>query len=201
MWVISLGMELVFSRKARPKDQGIVERAHQTMQKQLSSQQGFNSLRQLTQKANHRRQVLNYQLDCHSCNQQPPLIAYPQAKHSGRHYEPENEINLMNLDNVYQYLEKGLWIRKVNAQKRVVVAGQAYSISQARANDKVRVRCCAKTRQFTFEDNRSGRHLSTQPVKKLDLQRIQGTTFQNRNQYGIQLKIPYPINSQIKLVS
>jgi len=191
LWLISLGIDLIFSRKAQPKDQAIVERSHQTIMHQLASQNPFNSLLQLAQKTNERRHLLNYKLPCKSCQHQPPLVAYPQAKHSGRYYHPDLEESLMNLNRVYQYLEKGSWIRKVNKQKRVVIAGQYCSLRKAQVGAKVKITCCAKHSVYRFEDPHSGQSFDPKPIKNININELQGTPFLNRRQHGIQLSMPF----------
>lgn len=195
LWLISLGIDLVFSRKAQPRDQAIVERSHQTMMHQLASQDRFNSLLQLAQKTNERRYLLNYKLPCKSCQERPPLVAYPQAKHSARYYHPDLEESLTNLNRVHQYLEKGAWIRKVNKQKRVIIAGQSCYLKQAQVGSMVKITCCAKRRVYLFESLKSGQAFHPQPIKNISLKKLQGIPFLTRRQHGIQLPIPFASES------
>jgi hypothetical protein len=45
-----------------------------------------------------------------------------------RLYRPEWEADLMNLDQVYEYLSRGQWFRKVSAVRTISIGGQIYSV-------------------------------------------------------------------------
>jgi hypothetical protein len=62
---------------------------------------------------------------------QAPLQAYPEAAHSGRHYRPEWEAELLDLNRVYQYLATGRWFRRVKADSCLTLGGTDYYIGKS----------------------------------------------------------------------
>jgi hypothetical protein len=61
---------------------------------------------------------------------QAPLQAYPEAAHAGRHYRPEWEADLRDLNRVYRYLATGRWFRRVKADSCLTRGGTDYSIGK-----------------------------------------------------------------------
>jgi len=128
LWLRALGIQLTFSRVRRPTDQAITERSHQIWAAQVLEGQRFADWPMLYESLQERRDSLNYHLPCTSLNQQPPLVAYPQAKHSGRTYRPEYEADLLDLQLVYEYLAQGRWFRRVATNGTVSLGGHIYYI-------------------------------------------------------------------------
>lgn len=114
LWLLGLGIDLVFTRVRRPTDHASVERTHQTMTSQALLGQTYASPDGLWAGLDQRRAVLNQFLPIHALHRQAPLQAYPQAVFSGRAYRPEWEEALFDLQRVYQYLAQGRWFRYNN---------------------------------------------------------------------------------------
>ncbi len=77
-----------------------------------------------------RRDFLNYDLPCTSLHNLPPLVAFPQATHSGRDYRPEWERDLFDLDRVWAYLAQGHWFRKTSKDYNFSLGGQVYHLGK-----------------------------------------------------------------------
>jgi hypothetical protein len=60
-----------------------------------------------------------------------PLQAYPNASHSGRHYRPEWEAGLLDLNRVYHYLASCRWFRLVKGNSAVALGGADYYIGKS----------------------------------------------------------------------
>jgi len=112
LWLLALGIEVVFTRVRRPTDHASIERTHQTMTNQALVGQSWPNQHTLWTGLDERRAVLNHSLPIRALHQQAPLQAYPQAIFSGRAYRPEWEERLLDLDRVYQYLAQGRWFRR-----------------------------------------------------------------------------------------
>lgn len=123
LWLIALGIALIFSRKRRPTDQACVERMHQTMEAQTATSTPPASYEQLLRQVNRQRHKLNNDIPSSSTGGLPPLVACPDARHSGRVYNPGLERGLMDLERVYDFLAGGKWYRQVGCQGRVVSLG------------------------------------------------------------------------------
>jgi hypothetical protein len=111
LWLVALGIEVVFTGVRRPTDHAAIERTHQTMTNQALVGQSWPNQRTLWAGLDERRTVLNHWLPIRALHRQAPLQAYPEAVFSGRAYRPEWEEELLDLDRVYQYLAQGRWFR------------------------------------------------------------------------------------------
>lgn len=114
LWLLGLGVDIVFTRVRRPTDHASVERTHQTMTNQALLGQSYSSAEQLWAELDKRRAVLNQFLPIRVLNRQAPLSAYPEAVFSGRPYRPEWEETIFDLQRVYRYLAQGRWFRYNN---------------------------------------------------------------------------------------
>jgi len=192
LWLASMGVELIFSRKYRPTDQAIVERSHQTIVNQVIGQKAYQSIEQLSQYTNQRRQVLNEHLPCRSCENQAPLIAYPKARHSNKYYSPQIEHQLINLEKVFQYLEKGQWIRRGagRAGKTISLGALKYYVKELTPRAKVQISFDAHSTNLSFTDQISGENLTPQKIKGINIKALQGASFYDLVGNGFQLKIP-----------
>src|SRR5436190_23975460 len=73
--------------------------------------------------------MLNAHIPCRTLGERAPLQAYPQARHTGRFYRPEWEAELLDLEQVYAYLGKGRFFRRVAQNGSVAIGGIYYYIS------------------------------------------------------------------------
>jgi hypothetical protein len=113
LWLIALGVDVIFIRKGRPTDHAIVERTHQTMAQQAPYDRfPWESQQSLWERLDERRAALNQYLPIRALNNQASLEAYPEALYSGRPYRPEWEEDILNLERLYQYLAQGRWFRQ-----------------------------------------------------------------------------------------
>lgn len=126
LWLIALGVEPVFSRIHRPQDQAKVEKAHQTVWRQMCRQTPYYNWEHFFEKCQQRRVWLNEHFKSTATGNKPPLIANPNAKNSGRVYHSAMERELTLLDRVYDYLEKGRWWRRISKDGTFSLGKQVY---------------------------------------------------------------------------
>jgi DNA-binding CsgD family transcriptional regulator len=129
LWLLALGIEVVFIRVRRPTDHGAVERMHQTMTNQSLRGQQATTLEQVWERLDQGRERLN-QLMPTQALQQAPLEAFPHARHSGRPYRPEWEEQLLDLERVYRYLAQGRWFRPTH-QGAIQLGSSTYRLGTA----------------------------------------------------------------------
>ncbi len=130
LWLVALGVEVVFGRPHCPTDQAIAERGHQTWEAQVLRGQTFRNWETLYQVLQRRRTFLNEVLPCASLGERPPLVAFPQARQPRRPYQPQWEADLLDLHRIDAYLSQGRWFRKVCATGTLVLGGQTYGLGQ-----------------------------------------------------------------------
>jgi transposase InsO family protein len=193
LWLISLGIELVFSRKYRPTDQAVVERMHQTIENQVIRTEPFASLATIQQKTNERIERLNYHIPSSSFNDQPPLVAHPQARHSGRFYCPRNEKALIDFERVLDYLSRGKWIRKATGDsgKRVSLGGMKYYMGDADKGQNLELTFNKATQMIEPRMYKSRRQLAPVPIKNITYEYLQGDDFLDCLPAGFQFQLPF----------
>ncbi len=115
LWLIGLGIEVVFTRKRCPTDHAVIERTHQTLFAHAIAGQTWSSAEPLWRGLDERRAVLNEVLPVRTLVNQAPLRAYPEARATGRPYRPEWEEELLQRERVDAYLAQGRWFRPVHS--------------------------------------------------------------------------------------
>jgi len=196
LWLVSLGIDLIYSRKYRPTDQAVVERAHRTIADQVLKGQSFDSLKALHRYCDARRKCLNEQIPSSSTKGLPPLMAFPNAKFSGRAYRPEIERKLIQLPRIFQFLSQGKWNRKAGKTKTVHLGGQWYYIKKAASFSKVRITFEKKENLLIFRDVNE-LILDKQPIKGITTEILMGETFFEASLPDFQLQLPFTWEQQV----
>jgi transposase len=129
LWLIALGVAVIFTRKRQPTDHALIERTHQTMTWQALLGQSWTDQAALWSGLDQRREVLNTILPSRALGQ-PPLTAYPTASHSGRSYRPEWEAELLDLRRVGVYLAGAEWFRQTNPQGQWSLGSYWYNLGR-----------------------------------------------------------------------
>ena len=190
LWLLALGIELIYSRVHRATDQGQVERSHRTLTAQISGEQVFTAWKSLYDFAQTRRKRLNELLPCQSLNGQAPLVAYPQARHSGRYYHPVQEEQLLEIERIYQFLEKGEWFRIVSSAKTLCLGGQVYYLNQAIPKQELRIKFDAAKQQLIFYNDKE-QIIQHKAIKGIDKELMMGQHFKVFLMTACQLELPF----------
>jgi transposase len=169
LWLLALGVELVFGRHGRPTDQATVERSHQTWAWQALEGQTFADWDRLRTYLEQRRHFLNHRLPCSTLGDVPPLVAYPEALHPRRLYRPEWEAELLDLSRVYDYLAQGHWFRQVNQVGVTVIGQRTYGLGVTWAGQAVEITFDPEEPHFVFHSANGER------TKRLPLQGVSAT--------------------------
>ncbi len=131
LWLLGLGVDLSWANSYRPTEQGIVERSHEITHQQNWRSSGYKNIQHFQEHVNDRRKQLNRHISCDTLGK-PPLVAYPQAIHSARFYNPLEERKLFDPTRIDAYLAQQKWYRKVSSAKTVSIGGQVYYLSKAK---------------------------------------------------------------------
>jgi transposase InsO family protein len=187
LWLISLGISKVFSRFHVPTDQGLVERMHQTIEQQAVKGIDHQNWDELFDFCQRKRKFLNQTFPCTSLDDKAPYQAFPHAKHSGKFYHPLLEEQIMNLDRVYAYLDKGKWYRRTSQNKSITLGGVFYYLSNAKKKASVQITFDSKTLMLSFHDDKE--HLLQKlPIKGIDKKTLMGDVFWKMA--NVQLELP-----------
>lgn len=139
LWLVALGVEVVFIRPRQPTDHAIIERHHQTIENQALKGTICSSTERLWQKIDERRRVLNYRLPTRVLNGQSPLEAFPNAVWSGRSYRPEWEADLLSMQRVHRYLAEGRWFRRISTNGIINIGGHRYFVGNQYAGTEAEI--------------------------------------------------------------
>ena len=140
LWLIGLNIDLRFTPFGKPQKQGTVERAHQTMHRQITDGRHFDTDLAIFHFAQQRRQRLNQHIPSSVTGNLPPLVAHPDAAFSGRHYQPQQEQVIFDDILVQNFLEKGKWYRRVALNKTFSLGGQLYHLPESEPNKEIVIR-------------------------------------------------------------
>jgi hypothetical protein len=152
LWLVGLGIRMCHIEVPPPQKQAIVERSHQTMEKQAVKGQTFGHWKQFFEHCNKRRQRLNYKLPNRSLDRKPPFAVFPQAIHSGRNFSIKQEYELLDLQKIYDFLSLGKWFRIVSSCKMVSLGGKRYFLANAQPKTQVQITFDPVLQKFFFRD-------------------------------------------------
>jgi hypothetical protein len=153
LWLVGLAIEHTLSRSRRPTDQPHVERSHRTVGDMAWKDQSFDSVEQLQALLEDCCQLYNHAYPSRAahCKGQPPLEAHPEAKHSGRPFDPDQEWELFDMQRVDAYLANSVWIRSVSQNGQVNIGRHYYQVGSIHADETVSVRFVPDQRLFCFQ--------------------------------------------------
>lgn len=177
LWLLGLGVNLCFIDVPPPQKQAMVERSHQTINKQTIKGQNYECWKRLFQFTNERRDRLNKNLPNRLLGGKPPLVAFPKAVHSGRFYSIEQEKHIFDIRKVYKYLAKCCWYRKLTKVKTISLHGEVYYLKNLTRGIQVQVQIkfCNRAKRLIFRDAKE--HIIAKlPFQNLSIQNIMGAT-------------------------
>jgi transposase len=195
LWLLALGVDLTFSRDSRPTDQGMTERSHQLWDAQCLQGQTYLEWDDLYLALQHRLDFLNYDLPCASLNHQPPLLAFPDAVHSGRAYRPEYEADLLDLNRVWAYLAHGRWFRRSSKDFTFSLGRQVYYIGRPWKHTQLDITFDPTTLCLNCHDD-TGNLFAHCPIKGLSVQPLLGDPLTYAKLPFFQLALPFDWNAQ-----
>lgn len=195
LWLIALGVTLHFGRHGRPTDQGMTERSHQLWDGQVIQGVTFPDWQSLYEALYHRRDFLNDILPCSSLGNQPPLVAYPKAHHSGRPYRLEWEAELLDLKHIDAYLGRGRWFRRISNNGLFSLGGSVYYLGSSWKHQQIEITFDSETRHFHCFDA-AANLLKMLPLQDISVERLMGDVFPLFHFPVFQLALPFTWDEQ-----
>lgn len=173
LWLLGLGIDVLFTPIGKPQKQGLVERSHQTFDGQLTPGVCLNTPEQLFDFSQNRRQRLNLHIPSSTSQNRPPLVNRPDACINTRHYEPQHEAQIFDTNRIQNYLESQTWFRLVAHNKKFSIGGQLYHLPSAKPNSEITIKYNKKLDGFDcFEAD--GKILDFCPAKNLNFKELAG---------------------------
>jgi hypothetical protein len=177
LWLLGLGIDLVWANAYRPTDQAVVERSHQITHWQNDRNLDYKNMQDFQEHINRRRQQLNHNITCDTWGK-APLKAFPEAIHSKRFYNPLTENILFATNKIDQYLSNKKWFRKVSQNHTLSLGGQVYYLPKAKECSELTITFDEKTRNLIFHDDKE--QLASLEIKGIDFQNLAGINYINR---------------------
>jgi transposase len=148
LWLIALGIDVRFIEKPPPAEHSVIERGHQVVAQQAIAGQTFTDGTALQGSLTDRLDFLNTRFPSRSLDGQAPLIAHPEARHSGRPYRLEWEKARLNMQRVYEYLAQARWFRRTSALGQFSLGARRYGLGKDFANQTLEITLDAQTREL-----------------------------------------------------
>jgi transposase len=171
LWLVALGVDVRFIKQKPPAEHSVIERGHQTMNQQAVAGQAFTDGSALQQSLSDRLDFLNLRFPSRSLGGQPPLVACPEAQHSGRPYRLEWEVDMLDRERVHNYLAKGRWFRRTSSQGQFSLGTHRYSVGKSLRNQTLEITFDHQTRELVClsEDGSREVRLAAQGLTKAAL--------------------------------
>jgi hypothetical protein len=192
LWLIGLGVDVIFGDKGEPTDQATVERSHQTITAQALTGQSLADGPAIQAALDDRLKFLAYRYPTRTLDGQPPLVAYPEAVHSGRSYRPEWEADLLDMQRVYRYLAQGRWFRQVTPFGQFYLGNHYYGLGVAFAKQMIEITFDPQTCELVCKSEDAQRSTRL-PAQGLALQDLMGELGPLVALPAYQLALPYSI--------
>lgn len=114
-------------------------------------------------------------LPCASLGEKAPLVAFPEASHSGRPYRPEElEAHLLDPKRLDEaLLEKGRWFRQASKDRTISLGAQVYYLASACQGQQLEIGYEAIDRHLVFKDE-AGETIGHKPIKGTSVEDLLG---------------------------
>ena len=168
LFLIGLDIDLQFIKVPPPNKQAMVERSHQTMERQVLRGKSYTCWHDLLVNTNYRRKMMNEYFPSRSLNKQAPLQAFPAAAHSNRTYRLAEEEQLLSINRIEKYLASCTWYRKTAKNKVISLHGKPYYLNQAESSVYLKIQFDPKRQKLIF---RNDKELVVQEVEVKDFVR------------------------------
>ena len=170
LWLLAMEVDVRFLEHRPPREHAFIERSHQIVHRQAVQGQSFNPT-DFQPYLDQRLTFLNQLCPSRSLNGQAPLVAYPQATHSGREYRPEWEEERLDLPKVFSYLSKQTWFRETSSKGQLLLGAQRYGLAKGWYQQVVRVTFDSNSQEYVCSplDASQTRRLKAQGLTKKDL--------------------------------
>lgn len=190
MWLIALGIDVRFIEASPPTEHSVIERDHQTVAQQAIKGQKFNDNAALHASLAERLDFLNTRFPSRTLAGQAPLVAYPEARHSGRPYRLEWEKAMLDMQRVYGYLAQARWFRRTSSAGQFSLGAQRYGLGKDFANRTLEITFDAQTQEL-IALSEDGQQEICLPIQGLTKSNLMGELSPLVSQPVYQLALPF----------
>ena len=165
LWLLGLGIEVVWNRPRQPTDNSHVERAHRTNKNWVEAS-SCNSQSALQQRLEQAHQI---QRNAYPYRQgQARTQVYPTLERGARRFDRRD----WQLSRIDEWFQKRWWARRVDSSGKISLYGRNYSVGKRYRRDRVSVRFEPESRCWQVFDAK-GDCLKSMPTRELHQQVIE----------------------------
>ena len=190
LWLIALGVDVRFIEKSPPAEHSVIERGHQTVAQQAIAGQTFTDGAALQVSLSERLDFLNTRFPSRSLAGQAPLVAHPEAQHSGRPYRLEWEEAMLDMQRVYEYLAQARWFRRTSSVGQFSLGAHRYGLGKDFANRTLEITFDAQTQELMCLSE-DGQQETRLPIQGLTKSNLMGELSPLVSQPVYQLALPF----------
>ena len=168
MWLIGLGIDMIWNTACRPQENGVVERSQGTGNRWCepgTCQSATELQARLEEMDQLYREVYPYR------ERLSRIAYYPSLTHSGRPYAEQSEANLWEWARITSHLSGYVAIRRVNKNGDVSIYNHAYHVGVRFQGHDVHVTFDPDTTEWVFSDA-SGSELRHKPAREITPERV-----------------------------
>ena len=168
LWLVGLGLELIYGRPARSTDNAVVERSHGVLAQwvELDQRVNFEDCQQRLAWAVHTQRE-RYRL----ADGLTRLQSNPGLYTNLRGYDPQQDSRQWALDRVRQYLSGFQFRRKVECNGRITLFANNYSAGQQYAGQYIEIQFDELTSHWVMRTE-YGQEIRRHPAKELTYEQI-----------------------------
>jgi transposase InsO family protein len=169
LWLIGLGIQVIWNRPRRPKENAKVERCNGL----IGSWGDPSTCADHATWEAHLGEVVVIQREQYVTRKlgRPRLAAYPELTTNPRPYPEPGTGEPFELERVQQWLAQGRWPRIVSKIGQITFYGKAYRVGRAWAGEQVWLRFDAQTSQWVIEA-KDGKELIRHAAEQITSERI-----------------------------
>lgn len=178
LWLIGLGVGMIWNTPSRPQENGVVERSQGTARRWCEpwTCPSPEDLRARLERMDRlHREVYPYR------GQRSRLACYPGLAHSGRPYAPEWEDQLWDWGRVTASLSGYVVVRRVNRKGMVSLYNRGHYVGRVHQGKEVYVTFDPETNEWVFSDA-LGRELRHKAAQEISPERVMALDVTERRQ-------------------
>jgi hypothetical protein len=168
LWLIGVGVGLLFNPPCRPDKNGVVERSQGTGKRWAEPWQCATAA-ELQQHVEQMDAILREEYP--SIDGRSRRAAFPGLAHSGRRYSLSWERRQWDLDKVLAQLAEYAVVRRVDRSGMVSLYNRTRYVGKGHAGKDIYVLLDPQRREWLFTDG-EGRQLRSQPAEEITRERI-----------------------------
>jgi hypothetical protein len=176
LWLIGLGIEMIWNTPARPQENGVVERSQGTAKSwaEPATCDDPEQLRGRLERMDRIQREAYPGADGRSRRE-----AHPGLAHSGRAYDAAREGADWDMGPVKAHLAECVARRRVDRKGRVSIYNRERYVGVIHGGKEVHVMFDPEANEWVFADER-GQKLGSKPAEEIDRERIMGLTVTHR---------------------